>query len=510
MLTLSDNQAYKMDEGHCPQCTTPIIEIPETQKPPRFCLNCRLPLFTIEGRYRLLRKIGEGGMGRVFLAEHTQRKGNPPRVLKFLSNDEGPQQATAYKRFVQEIHLTVQLSQKSPHIVKAYNDYGYAKGLGTFYVMEYVEGVELGDWIAHRHEEKTIPEIVKLFRQLLSAVHVMHEEGVLHRDIKPQNIMIVTEDGCPPFLKLTDFGAARQLTGERLTKSVSTLIGTPLYMAPEQFVSSRTDKSADIYSLGLILYEMLAGRHPFAMSLGGTTNRMMEAASAHLYHEPPPLRSYCEEFAYPEELEELVMKALHKDPQQRIASVAAFEDALSAFEFSGRPILELTQEPIRMDSGSSFTELSELSVEERSSGSFEKWSELYTDERVTSTELPVSAEYQKFELTDSVEVQVEASTQVITESLKVELSPSIQISEDTSFEILEESETEFEVIPSMDMLPSVDSDATQHTDENLSEHVNECELSEGELEAIQSTARHVWLIFGVLCLACVLGYLWLM
>jgi serine/threonine-protein kinase len=306
----------------CAQCGT-AVATSEEGVPSKFCVRCQLPQFLVSARYKLLRKLGEGGAGVVFLAEDTREEG-AQRVLKFLANGDALE-GSAQKRFQQEVEMTVSLSSQTEHIVRAYDDFGFVPELGTYYVMEFVDGLELSQWLPAHFSTSTLAQRCDLFRQLLEAVTLMHAEDIIHRDLKPQNILISERADGSFHLKLADFGAARHMSGERLTKSASTLIGTPMYMAPEQFVSSRVDEASDLYALGLILYELLVGAHPFSRSIEGGKNTMMQAASAHMYHEPPPFSTFVEREALPEAMESLVMQALSKAPHDRMPSILHFQ-----------------------------------------------------------------------------------------------------------------------------------------------------------------------------------------
>jgi serine/threonine protein kinase/tetratricopeptide (TPR) repeat protein len=256
---------------------------------------------TLGASYTLQRELGGGGMSRVFVAEDTALGRSV--VVKVLPPDMAS--GVSIERFKREISLAARLQH--PHIVPllAAGDTG---GL-PYFTMPFVEGESLRARLA-RGEEISIKEVVHLLREVASALAHAHRKGVIHRDIKPENILITEQHAM-----VTDFGvakaisAATQADGGGLTE-VGVSLGTPAYMAPEQVVGDPgTDHRADIYAFGVIAYELLAGRAPFA---GRAAQALM---AAHVLETPKPIDS--QRVGIPSGLAALVMWCLQKDPTNR-------------------------------------------------------------------------------------------------------------------------------------------------------------------------------------------------
>jgi len=250
---------------------------------------------TIVGHYKVIRKIGSGGMGEVFLAEDTEL--NRRVALKFLpfeyTSDEG------FKaRFKREAQATAALSH--PNIVTIH-EVGEYQGR-PFFAMEYVEGYSLKE-SAHQ-KELSLDQIIDLAIQLCEGLQEAHAANIVHRDIKPSNILI-SKSGRP---KLVDFGLAAIKGEERLTKAGTTM-GTVGYMSPEQVQGQEVDQRSDIFSLGVVLYEMITGRAPFK---GDTEAAVLNSILSDI---PEPLARY--KAKIPVGLQEIVDKALDKDLETR-------------------------------------------------------------------------------------------------------------------------------------------------------------------------------------------------
>jgi serine/threonine protein kinase/tetratricopeptide (TPR) repeat protein len=215
----------------------------------------------IAGRYKLRQQIGEGGMGTVWMA--TQTEPVKRQVAVKLIRVERGQSKTILARFEAERQAIALMDH--PHIAKLL-DAGTTETGAPFFVMELVKGIPLNDFCdQHR---LTIPERLNLFMKICSAVQHAHQKGIIHRDLKPSNILVESHDG-KPVPKVIDFGLAKATTGLQLTEQslhtgFGTVLGTPLYMAPEQanLMSLDVDTRADIYALGVILYELLTGTTP--------------------------------------------------------------------------------------------------------------------------------------------------------------------------------------------------------------------------------------------------------
>jgi hypothetical protein len=271
----------------------------------------------LDGRYRILSKLGAGAMGEVYLAEHLNLRRK--EALKILQ----PALAAAPEfvaRFRREARAANRVQH--PNIVSVF-DFGKLPD-GRFYLsMEYADGVPLSKVLA-QSGSLPVPRALAILSQLADAVHHAHAGGVIHRDLKPDNLVLTSHRGRADVLKVIDFGVSKIIDPDyqsaRLT-ATGDVLGTPLYMAPEQFMGEGTDPRIDIYSVGCIAYEMLLGEPPFI-------GRTMEVMSAHLKRTPPAPSAARAEI--PRELDDLVLRCLRKDRAQRFASGGELLAALQA------------------------------------------------------------------------------------------------------------------------------------------------------------------------------------
>lgn len=269
------------------------------------------------GQYRIESTIGAGGMGVVFRALDT--KLNRPVAIKFLSGDLAD--AAARRRFQREAQMASSLNH--PHILTVY-DAGEFEGR-QYLVTEFVDGGTLRDW--YKRQPRSCEDVAELLTGVADGLAAAHEAGILHRDIKPDNIL-VTASG---YAKLADFGLAklelgpasasvtRTLTEEQTRKGI--VIGTVAYMSPEQASGQPLDARSDMFSFGVVLYEMLSGQRPFS----GATN--LELLQQVIHGMPAPLSD-----RVPVPLRAIAAKALQKDPAQRFASMREFVAALRSFQ----------------------------------------------------------------------------------------------------------------------------------------------------------------------------------
>jgi serine/threonine-protein kinase len=262
------------------------------------------------GRYELVSTLGKGGMGVVYLAR--DRTLDEEVALKVLRPDVMRDDPNLLERFKQEIRLARRITHRN---ILRTHDFGETEG--TPYIsMEYLEGVTLKDLISGKG---ALPVGVglRIAKQMCQGLEAAHLQGVVHRDVKPQNMLILPETG---ELKIMDFGIARPsevkpgTAGASGLTTAGTVMGTPDYMSPEQAQGSPADYRSDIYSLAVVLYEVFTGRLPFS----GDT--IMKVVLAHIRNPPPPPRTVNDHI--PPALEAVILHGLEKDPAARYQTVA--------------------------------------------------------------------------------------------------------------------------------------------------------------------------------------------
>jgi eukaryotic-like serine/threonine-protein kinase len=263
-----------------------------------------------DGRYRILRRLGSGGMANVYLAEDEEL--GRPVAIKIL-NDRHASDESFVERFRREAKNAAGLSH--PNIVSIY-DRGEAEG--TYYIaMEYLEGRSLKDRIV-AEGPLPIPAAIDAARQILRALGFAHRGGVVHRDVKPHNVLLA-QDGSERRYKVTDFGISRT-SASQMTEAGS-IVGTAQYLSPEQARGAPVDQRSDIYSVGIVLYELLTGRLPF------TGETPLEIAMKHLSEIPKPPSALRPEV--PPDLDMIVLRALAKDPAERFESAEEMDQELA-------------------------------------------------------------------------------------------------------------------------------------------------------------------------------------
>src|SRR6187397_3598214 len=257
-----------------------------------------------DGRYRIVRKLGSGGMANVYLAEDEDLG---RRVAIKILNERYANDDLFIERFRREAKSAAALSH--PNIVSVY-DRGEAEG--TYYIaMEVIEGRSLKELIMTRGP-LPIPQALAYTHEMLEALRFAHRHGIIHRDIKPHNILIGER------LKVTDFGIAR--AGASQMTEAGSIMGTAQYLSPEQAQGHPVDARSDLYSIGVVLYELLTGRVPFDAESAVTI------ALKQVSEEPVPPSHYNP--AVSDQLEDVVMRALQKDPALRFADAEEFIVAL--------------------------------------------------------------------------------------------------------------------------------------------------------------------------------------
>lgn len=267
----------------------------------------------INQRYKILKRIGVGGMGNVYLAEHEIL--HKKVAIKILHFEQSKRKDTL-ERFKREAIAASNMGQAN---IVDVTDFGYTDEGNAYFVMEFVEGSSLAEIIKN---QKTLPLefAVSVASQVAVALYSAHGKGIIHRDLKPENILITEKDGIYPFVKIVDFGISKILHDEvnkkdkpkTLTKS-GAIFGTPEYMSPEQAGGNNVEPASDIYSLGIIIYEMVTGRIPFS------DNNYMKVLHKHQYEFPDLPSSVNTSISA--EVDALIMKCLEKKPFNRYGSM---------------------------------------------------------------------------------------------------------------------------------------------------------------------------------------------
>ena len=285
-------------------------------------LECLHPLVKtgdiVEGRYRIIRLISEGGMSSVFLAEHVLIK---RRVAVKLLREDLADDGEAVERFMNEASTAGTLGH--PNIVES-TDMGFTRDGIPFIVFEYLEGATLTEEI-YRVGGMGVHRVCRIALQITSALQAAHESGIVHGDLKTDNIFLCTRGDYPDHVKVLDFGASR-FQGEVRHK----IIGTPEYLAPEQILHpDDVDRRVDIHALGLVIYEMLAARRAFASE--GDIDELLRR----IVHTPPAPLSLNHA---PPQLQALLFETmLAKDPDERPATMADVEKLISEIAGQSRP-----------------------------------------------------------------------------------------------------------------------------------------------------------------------------
>jgi serine/threonine-protein kinase len=276
---------------------------------------------TILGRYEIQRLLGEGGMGRVYLAKQTDL--GRPVVVKVMHEHIAADDKFR-ERFQRETLLMARFQH--PYAVTLY-DAALNAADGSCIVMEYVKGGNL-EALLEKVKKMTAPRVVRIISQLCEVLQAAHDEGIIHRDLKPANLMVVDPDTPKERIKVMDFGLAKLIDdapARRVTDtSVDFAVGTPAYICPEQVRGEAMDHRGDLYSVGVMAYELLTGRVPFKGSSG------MDVLLAHATEDPPTFASLGLGGWVPAGVEAAIRKCLAKQPDDRQQSAREFADELTA------------------------------------------------------------------------------------------------------------------------------------------------------------------------------------
>jgi len=315
-----------MAQVDCPECHAPVEENG------RFCPHCGAAVAAaaapadpfvgkvVNGKFRVENLIGQGGMGRVYRAHHLTL--DRPVVLKMLHRaySADPQ---IVQRFQREARAASRLDHPNSIAVL---DFGESEDGTLFMAMEYLPGKDLGHVVA---DEFPLPEarIIRVGAQVLSALAEAHAHGIIHRDLKPENVMVVPRRDNPDFVKVLDFGIAKIVdAGEsdpKLTQA-GLVCGTPEYMSPEQARGANLDARSDLYSMGVLLYQLCTGDLPFQ------SDTPVGFLTAHLSDVPVPPRQRRPDLSISPALDALITRSLEKDPARRFGSADEMRLALLA------------------------------------------------------------------------------------------------------------------------------------------------------------------------------------
>jgi serine/threonine protein kinase len=352
-------------------------ESQRTQLRKRLNLNTVDPLVneTIHERYKIEGKVGSGGMGNVYLALDCDEG---RYVAVKMVGDEIQDRPDVRERYFLEAKAAMMINHEN---VIDIIDIGHI-GNRAFLVMEFLEGADLKALISERaNAGRTLvwEEVRHVIEKVCDALDAAHRQSIIHRDLKPENIFLVT-NGELPHIKLIDFGLVK-FSGEsdrKLTKDMK--VGTPTYVAPEQIWSEKYDHRADLYSLGVVIYEALAGMPPFTSKAPDEPTRMLQVLVKHREEKPKMLTETNPAIVLPKGVEEAIMKSLEKDPSMRYQSALEMKEAIlgkasapassriQAAPPSERPSSRMPPQPVR----EATTELSELDFEEAPAPSAKK------------------------------------------------------------------------------------------------------------------------------------------
>jgi len=265
--------------------------------------------------FKLTEELGRGGHGAVYLAE--QMSVGRQIALKVLHVDKH-MSPEAYERFRLEARQTCQLTHRNTVVC---HDFGRDDEHGVvFMAMEFLEGINLRQLIAR--EGPLLPmKVSEILDQMAGSLAEAHEHNLIHRDLKPSNVMLVEREGRNRFVKVIDFGIAKSVNekGQELSLTANDMVmGTPHYMAPEQIRNQRLDKRADVYALGVLVFEMLTGRRPF------DAPQAIEVMRMHLVESTPQLGTFAPNQYLPSTLDAVLQKAMAKDKNERYETVTEF------------------------------------------------------------------------------------------------------------------------------------------------------------------------------------------
>lgn len=309
-ICMACSREFAGSGGVCPHDGNMLVPLPQDPYVGR----------RIADKYHVISVLGTGGMGVVYLARHETMQCNV--AIKMLRAQFVGDQ-TSVKRFTQEAIAARRLQH--PNVITTY-DHGFTQQGQPYIVMDCLQGKSLADEIK-RTKGLPVERVLHIFMQACDALDHAHKQGVIHRDLKPGNIMLINYEDDPDFVKVVDFGVAKIMPlndqeSQTLTQA-GEVCGSPVYMSPEQCVGQSLDRRADIYSMGVVLYEALTGKLPL---IG---KNMVETMHKHLNEKPPSFQEVRPDLYIPEKVEAVVMKALSKAPDMRQQSMAMLRQELN-------------------------------------------------------------------------------------------------------------------------------------------------------------------------------------
>ena len=300
------------DGGFCPKDGTALIAEGEQQQ--------SLAGQVIDGRYRLTTLLGQGGMGEVYVGEHIRI--TKKVAIKFLHHEISAD-PEALGRFQQEAQSASSIGHRN---IVTIDDFGTLDDGRVFLCMEYLAGVSMSDAMLAPGGLEPV-RALNLMGQVCDGLSAAHAKGIVHRDMKPENVFITQPDDMPELVKILDFGIAKVISNDEqnLTKT-GTVFGTPHYMSPEQAMGQkdRIDQRADIYSMGVMLFEIFTGQLPFK------AESFMGILSQHITAPPPAPNTVTPGKNIPQQVEEVILKAMAKEPEQRFATAAEMRGVLDS------------------------------------------------------------------------------------------------------------------------------------------------------------------------------------
>jgi tRNA A-37 threonylcarbamoyl transferase component Bud32 len=309
----------------------------------------------VDGRYRMEAQIGEGGMGVVYKATHVSL--NKTLALKLLRG-EMAKDAEVVQRFIQEAQAATSIGHEN---IIDINDFGRLPDGTVYFVMEYLNGMPLNDLIK-RGGSIPVGQAVEIIRQIADALGAAHQRGIIHRDMKPDNVYIVARGETQNFVKVLDFGIAKVGGASNKLTRTGMVFGTPHYMSPEQAAGQSVDARTDIYALGVIMYEMFTGRVPF------DADTFMGVLTKHMFEKPEPMNQAGAERQLGA-LEQITMRALEKKPENRYQTMQELSDDLERVLGGGKPMraAQMGQQGVLADALEPRTR-SEMRLEEQLAG----------------------------------------------------------------------------------------------------------------------------------------------